>query len=61
MVKEAINGEHSLIVSWRKGNHIVEGDTMVEFVKISKKGKLVRIKEVPDKFRNQLYRWDEDE
>ena len=61
MVKEAINGEHSLIVSWRKGYHIIEGDTMVEFVKISKKGVLKRIKEVPDKFRDQLYRWDEDE
>jgi len=34
---------------------------MVEFVKINKKGKLVRIKEVPDTFRDKPYRWDEDE
>jgi len=34
---------------------------MVEFVKISKKGKLVRIKEVSDKYRDKPYRWDEDE
>ena len=34
---------------------------MVEFVKISKKGTLVRIKEVSDKYRDQPYRWDEDE
>ena len=34
---------------------------MVAFVKISKKGTLVRIKEVPDTYRNQPYRWDEDE
>jgi hypothetical protein len=34
---------------------------MVVFVKISKDGKLKRIKEVPDKFRDQPYIWDEDE
>ena len=37
------------------------GETMVVFVKISKKGKLTRIKEVPDKFRDKAYIWDEDE
>ncbi len=34
---------------------------MVAFVKISKQGKLKRIKEVPDKFRDETYVWDEDE
>jgi len=34
---------------------------MVAFVKISKKGTLIRIKEVPDKYRDQPYEWDEDE
>ena len=34
---------------------------MVVFVKITKNGKLQRIKEVPDKYRDQLYIWDEDE
>jgi hypothetical protein len=34
---------------------------MVEFVKISRKGTLKRIKEVPDKYRDQKYIWDEDE
>lgn len=34
---------------------------MVAFVKISKKGTLVRIKEVPDTYRDRLYVWDEDE
>jgi hypothetical protein len=34
---------------------------MVAFVKITKKGALVRIKEVPDKYRDQTYEWDEDE
>jgi hypothetical protein len=33
---------------------------MVAFVKITKKGKLVRIKEVSDKYRDKPYRWDED-
>jgi hypothetical protein len=34
---------------------------MVVFVKISKNGKLKRIKEVPDKYRDEGYVWDEDE
>lgn len=34
---------------------------MVEFVKISKKGTLLRIKEVPDKYRDKQYIWGEDE
>jgi len=34
---------------------------MVAFVKISKKGKLIRIKEVEDTYRDKPYRWDEDE
>jgi len=34
---------------------------MVAFVKISKQGTLIRIKEVPDKYRDQPYEWDEDE
>jgi len=34
---------------------------MVAFVKIAKNGKLVRIKEVPDRYRDQQYIWDEDE
>lgn len=34
---------------------------MVAFVKISKNGKLVRIKEVSDKYRDKAYAWDEDE
>jgi hypothetical protein len=38
-----------------------EENTMVAFVKITKKGTLVRIKEVPDKYRDQAYVWDEDE
>ena len=37
------------------------GETMVEFVKISKKGTLLRIKEVSDTFRDRSYHWDEDE
>jgi hypothetical protein len=39
----------------------VSGETMVAFVKISKKGKLVRIKEVSDVYRDKTYQWDEDE
>ena len=34
---------------------------MVAFVKIAKNGKLVRIKEVPDTYRERPYVWDEDE
>ncbi len=34
---------------------------MVEFVKISKDGILLEIREVSDKFRDQLYEWSEDE
>jgi len=34
---------------------------MVEFVKISKNGFLLKIKEVSDAFRDRPYRWDEDE
>jgi hypothetical protein len=34
---------------------------MVAFVKISRNGKLQRIKEVPDKYRDEGYVWDEDE
>jgi hypothetical protein len=34
---------------------------MVEFVKISKDGKLVRIKKVSDRYRYTVYVWDEDE
>jgi len=34
---------------------------MVVFVKILKNGTLVRIKEVPDTYRDRSYIWDEDE
>jgi hypothetical protein len=34
---------------------------MVEVVKISKKGKLLRIKDVSDKYRQKPYKWDDDE
>jgi len=34
---------------------------MVVYVKISKKGKLIRIKEVADTYRDKPYKWDEDE
>jgi len=34
---------------------------MVEFVKVSKNGDLIKIKEVSDMYRDQSYRWDEDE
>jgi hypothetical protein len=34
---------------------------MVEFVKISKTGILLEIKEVPDIYRDRPYRWDDDE
>jgi len=33
---------------------------MVDVVKISKKGKLLEIKEVSDKYRDIPYNWDED-
>ena len=49
------------MVSWRRGSLTKKGETMVEFVKISKKGTLLKIKEVSDKYRDQPYRWDEDE
>jgi hypothetical protein len=39
----------------------IQVNTMVVFVKISKTGALVRIKEVPDTYRGRPYRWDEDE
>ena len=55
------NSEQSPKLSWWRECLTRTGGTMVEFVKISKKGILVRIKEVPDKFRDQPYRWDEDE
>ncbi len=34
---------------------------MVDVCKISKKGYLVKIKEVSDKYRDVPYNWDEDE
>ncbi len=34
---------------------------MVEFVKVSKNGILLKIKEVSDRYRDRPYRWDEDE
>lgn len=34
---------------------------MVAVVKISKKGNLLRIKEVSDKYREKPYNWDDDE
>jgi len=36
-------------------------EKMVEVVKISKNGKLLRIKEVSDQYREKPYRWDEDD
>jgi hypothetical protein len=45
----------------RTRNVFQKGRHMVVFVKISKKGKLVRIKEVPDTYRDTPYQWDEDE
>jgi hypothetical protein len=49
------------MVAGRKGSLTKKGGKMVEFVKISKKGKLIQIKQVSDKYRDKLYRWDEDE
>lgn len=34
---------------------------MVEIVEISETGDLIRIKEVPDVYRNKPYIWDEEE
>ena len=34
---------------------------MVAFVRVSEEGALLEIKEVSDRFRDQQYRWDEDE
>ncbi len=34
---------------------------MVAVCIVSKNGKLLKIKEVSDKYRDQLYSWDEDE
>jgi hypothetical protein len=34
---------------------------MVAFVKIAKDGKLLKIKEVSDKYRYASYKWDADE
>ena len=61
MVRKQIISNEPHPVSGRRGSLTKKGDTMVEFVKISKKGTLVRIKEVSDKYRDQPYRWDEDE
>jgi len=61
MVREQLNSNEPLMMSWRRGSLTKTGDTMVEFVKISKKGTLLRIKEVSDQYRDQPYRWDEDE
>jgi len=33
---------------------------MVDVVRVSKKGKLLEIKEVSDKYRDIPYEWDED-
>ena len=33
---------------------------MVAFVKVSKEGALLEIKEVLDKYRYEPYKWDED-
>ena len=38
-----------------------EASSMVEFVKISKDGVLLEIKEVSDQFRDQTYVWSEEE
>jgi hypothetical protein len=38
-----------------------EETAMVEFVKISKDGVLLEIKEVSDQFRDQTYVWSEEE
>jgi hypothetical protein len=54
----------SSLVIWRRGLFLPDknkGETMVAFVKISKKGKLVRIKEVEDTYRYKPYQWDDDE
>jgi hypothetical protein len=34
---------------------------MVEFVKISQDGRIIEIKEVPDKYRDQPYDWVDEE
>jgi len=57
-VGKNINTHKSTALSIKR---MTTGETMVVFVKISKNGKLRRIKEVPDKFRDQAYIWDEDE
>jgi len=58
-------GHPSSLVLWRGGlsssQRKKNGEIMVVFVKISKKGKLIRIKEVEDTYRDKPYRWDEDE
>jgi len=61
MVRKRFNSNEPFMVSWRRGSLTKKGETMVEFVKISKKGTLLKIKEVSDKYRDQPYRWDEDE
>jgi len=33
---------------------------MVAFVKVSKNGLLLKIKEVPDKYRDEPYNWEEN-
>jgi hypothetical protein len=39
----------------------MEETSMVEFVKISKEGILLEIKEVSDQFRDKAYEWSEEE
>jgi hypothetical protein len=34
---------------------------MVAFVRVAHDGRCLEIKEVPDKFRDEAYVWDEDE
>ncbi|MCJ7698427.1 MAG: hypothetical protein MUO73_08890 [Thermoplasmata archaeon] len=61
MVRKRLNSRAPFMVSWRRGSLTRTGDTMVAFVKISKKGTLLRIKEVSDKYRDKSYCWGEDE
>ena len=61
MVSKRFNSNEPLWVSWRRGSLTRTGETMVELVKISKKGILLKIKEVSDTYQDQPYRWDEDE
>jgi hypothetical protein len=46
--------------TWYDARFLIGAGIMVAFVKISKDGSILEIKEVSDVYRDQPYEWDEE-